>query len=172
MTLPAPVVSGVALAVVVLLMLVELRISRRNEKTLKHLGAIEPRDVVYPTMRWAYPVVFVAMAVEGASVNTVPAGIVGAGAGLFVVSKALKFWAIASLGRLWTYRVFVLPGEPLVSSGPYRMMRHPNYVAVVGEIIAMALVTAAPVTGAAGLLFFGSLLRIRIRAETQALRLN
>jgi methyltransferase len=172
MTLAAPFVSAVALAVVVLLMLMELRISRRNERTLESLGAIEPHDAVYQTMRWAYPGVFVAMAIEGSTSDLVPAGLVGAGFALFVVSKVLKFWAIASLGRLWTYRVFVLPGEPLVTTGPYRWMRHPNYVAVVGEIVAMALVTAARVTGPAGLLLFGSLLMVRIRAEERALRLN
>jgi methyltransferase len=172
MMLAAPLVSGVALAVVVLVMLVELRISLRNERTLKSLGAIEPHDAVYQTMRWAYPGVFVAMAIEGATSQLIPVGVVGAGVVLFVLSKVLKFWAIASLGRLWTYRVFVLPDEPLVTTGPYRMMRHPNYVAVVGEIVAMALVTAARVTGPAGLLLFGSLLAIRIRAEERALRLR
>ena len=57
-------------------------------------------------------------------------------------AKALKFWAIASLGTRWTYKVLVMPGLPLVPTGPYRWLRHPNYVGVVGELVAMALMTA------------------------------
>ena len=92
------------------------------------------------------------------------------GVGVFTAAKLLKFWAIATLGERWTYKVLVLPGIPLVASGPYRLMRHPNYVGVVGELIGMALITGARVTGPAGLVFFSWLLVRRIRAEEQALR--
>jgi methyltransferase len=158
-----------ALAVVVSLMLLELTISNRNERTMKRLGAIAPPDPVYGTMKWAYPGVFVAMAAEGLWRGDVTAPAVWAGAALFVAAKLLKAWAIASLGHRWTYGVLVLPGAPLVSSGPYRLLRHPNYVGVAGELMAMALVTGARIAGPAGLLFFGALLLLRIRAEERAL---
>jgi len=66
--------------------------------------------------------------------------------------------------------VLVLPGVPLVTGGPYRFVRHPNYVGVVGELLGMALVTGARVTGPLGIVFFSWLLFRRIRAEDRALR--
>ena len=123
-------------------------------------------------MRWAYPGVFAAMAVEGAVAGPEPGVTTAAGAAVLVAAKAFKFWAIASLGTRWTYRVLVLPNAALVDRGPYRFMRHPNYVAVLGELAGMALLTGARVTGVAGTLFFASLLYRRIRAEERALQLN
>ena len=101
---------------------------------------MEPLDPVYPTMRWVYPAVFVAMAVEGICPGRAARSLVVAGSRVFVVAKLLKVWAIPSLGDRWTYKVLVLPGAPLVASGPYRFVRHPNYVGVIGELVGMALI--------------------------------
>jgi methyltransferase len=163
-------IAVTALAVVMALMLVELRVSTRHERALLARGAITPPDPVYRTMRWAYPVVFLAMAVEGAFSGPVRPILVLIGIGVFIVSKLFKAWAIVTLGERWTYKVLVLPGVPLVTSGPYRFVRHPNYVGVVGELIGMALVTGARATGPAGVVFFSWLLARRIRAEEEALR--
>ena len=70
----------------------------------------------------------------------------------------------------WTYKVLVLPGVPLVTGGPYRFVKHPNYVGVIGELIGMALMTGARVSGPLGLFFFSWLLIRRIQAEERALR--
>ena len=158
-----------ALAVVVALMLVELGISTRNERLLISRGAIAPHDPVYKTMRWAYPAVFAAMAVEGVLSAPAPPALVLAGVLVFTAAKLFKFWAIATLGERWTYKVLVLPGVPLVTSGPYRFIRHPNYVGVVGELVGMALMAEARFAGPAGVLFFSWLLSRRIQAEDQAL---
>jgi len=131
---------------------------------------VEPPDPVYPTMRWAYPAVFVAMAAEGALSGTVPRSVVVAGISVFAVAKFIKIWAISTLGERWTYKVLVLPGAPLIAEGPYRFVRHPNYVGVIGELVGMALIVGARVTGPLGLVFFSWLLVRRIRAEDQALR--
>jgi methyltransferase len=88
---------------------------------------------------------------------------------IIAAAKLLKGWAIATLGVRWSYRVLVIPGAPLVSSGPYRWMRHPNYVGVVGELLGMAVLMAARVTGPVSLLFFSWLLHRRILAEERAL---
>lgn len=162
----------VALAVAAVLMLIELGVSTRHEHMLKGLGAVAPPDPVYGTMRWAYPGVFIAMAIEGLISGPAPGGVVWAGAGVFVAAKLFKLWTVASLGHYWTYKVYVIPGAPLVTDGPYRFMRHPNYVAVIGEIVAMALICHARVAGPIGLLFFGALLLLRIRAEERALGLD
>jgi methyltransferase len=92
-----------------------------------------------------------------------------AGAVVFVAAKALKYWAIASLGRRWSFRVLVLPGAPLVGHGPYAVFRHPNYVGVMGELVGMALLTGAPVSGLVSTVLFAGLLWRRIRVEERAL---
>jgi methyltransferase len=164
--------SVVALAVIIAFMLGELALSLRNERVLIARGAIEPADPVYGTMRWAYPGVFVAMALEGFMVG--PATGMSALAGVLAIAaaKLLKIWAIATLGGRWTYRVLVIPGAPLVSSGPYRWFRHPNYVGVIGELVGMAVLMGAQLTGPVSLLFFSWLLRRRILAEERALGLR
>ena len=159
-----------ALTVVLVLMLAELRLSNRHERALRGRGAVAPPDPVYSMMRWSYPAAFVAMAVEGALSPPVPRTLLVVGVVIFAAGKLLKAWAIASLGERWTYKVLVLPGEPLVSSGPYRFLRHPNYVGVVGELVGMALITGARLTGPLGLAFFSWLLIRRIAAEERALR--
>jgi methyltransferase len=65
----------------------------------------------------------------------------------------------------------VVPGLPLVTAGPYRWFRHPNYIGVVGELVAMALMTRARVTGPLGTVFFGWLLLRRMAAEERAMEL-
>jgi methyltransferase len=162
----------VALLAVMLMMLGELWLSKANERVLLANGAIEADDEVFRMMRWAYPGVFIAMAAEGAFFGADIGPVTLAGVLLLVLSKALKFWAIASLGTRWTYRVLVLPTVPLVTRGPYRFLRHPNYVAVVGELVAMALMTRARLTGPLGVAFFGWLLFRRITAEERAMGLG
>ena len=152
------------------MMLGESLISRRNEQQLRQRGAIEPLDDVYPTMRWAYPGAFVAMAAEGALFGPSGARLMLAGALLLGAAKALKWWAMASLGTRWTFRVLIVPDAPLAHTGPYAALRHPNYVAVVGELVSMALMVGARVSGPVTVLLFGLLLRQRIRVEDRALR--
>jgi methyltransferase len=161
-------IAATALAVALLLMLAELRVSLRHERLLRARGASEPPDAVYSTMRWAYPAVFVAMAVEGMLFGPVPRRWVVAGIAVFAIAKLVKLWAITTLGERWTYKVLVLPGVPLVTGGPYRFVRHPNYVGVVGELVGMALITGARATGPLALVFFSWLLMRRIQAEERA----
>jgi len=163
-------IAAAALAVALLLMLAELQVSKRHERLLRARGAVEPPDAVYSTMRWAYPAVFVAMAVEGMVVGPAPRHMLVAGVAVFATAKVVKLWAITTLGERWTYKVLVLPAVSLVTGGPYRFVRHPNYVGVVGELVGMALITGARVFGPLGLAFFSLLLLRRIRAEERALR--
>jgi methyltransferase len=96
--------------------------------------------------------------------------VVVGGALVFAAAKAIKWWAIATLGPSWTFRVIVVPGAPLVTSGPYRWIRHPNYAGVMGELAGVALIAGAPVTGAVGFVAFGALVMTRIRVEVRTLR--
>jgi methyltransferase len=161
-----------SLLAILLMMLAELRVSLAHERELFRAGAIEAPDPVYATMRWAYPATFVAMAIEGLVTASPPGPLTIAGLAVFAAGKALKVWAIASLGTRWTYRVLVIPSAPLVTRGPYRFMRHPNYAGVIGELVGMALLVQAPVTGVLSVIGFGYLLRLRIRTEEQALGLQ
>jgi methyltransferase len=174
------VISAIALGIVLAMMVGELWLSQRNERILLARGAVEPPDPVYATMRWAYPAAFVAMALEGMlggrepglpeRLYGIPWGVAAlVGGVIFAIGKLVKYWAIATLGVRWTYRVLVLPDVPLISRGPYRLMRHPNYVGVVGELVGMALLTGARWTGPLATIFFSWLLWRRITAENRAL---
>ncbi len=171
-------IAAAALAVIFGLMAAELGVSRHNERRLRSTGAIEPAGDVYPLLRIVYPAAFAAMGVE-AFVRHRLVGDAGrqdrlllAGAILFAASKVLKTWAIASLGPRWSFRVLIEPRRALVSSGPYRYLRHPNYVAIAGELIGSAIAMGAPATGIAALVAVGVLLRQRIDVEERALGLR
>jgi methyltransferase len=86
-----------------------------------------------------------------------------------LLAQALRWWCIAVLGPRWTTRVVVVPGLPLVARGPYRWMRHPNYLAVVVEGAALPLVHGAWATACAFTVLNGALLATRIRCENAAL---
>lgn len=156
-------------AVVFAGMIAEARRARRNERAQRARGGIEPAHDVYALMQVAYPAAFLVMLAEGAVRGPAPDAALAAGAAVFAIAKALKYWAIASLGRSWTFRVIVVPGEPLVSAGPYRWMRHPNYVAVAGELAGVALMTGAWIAGPAATAAFLLLVARRIRVEEDAI---
>ena len=151
-------------------LLLETWWSRRNEVALRAAGAIEPADDVYAWMRVVYPGMFAAMTLEGVMATPACSTLLTLGVTVFLLAKLLKWWAILSLGRFWSFYVLVLPGVPLVTGGPYRYLRHPNYVAVMGEIAGVALMMRAPFTGVAAALAFGALLAARIRVEDRLLR--
>src|SRR5438876_1715640 len=155
------------LALVFVPMIVEARLAAVNERVQLARGGVEPPGDVYAIMRIAYPGVFLAMIVFS---SVVPFVVVIAGLVIFVLAKILKAWAIISLGEAWTFRVIVRPGVPLVASGPYRWLRHPNYVAVVGELVGVALMSGARIAGPLGTILFGLLMLRRMSVEERALR--
>ena len=163
---------AIATATVVATLLImagEAALSAFNERLLRAKGAIEPAGDVIDTMRWTYPLSFVAMGIEGALSGPAPREVLLWGLALFGFAKALKMWAVASLGSRWSYRVLVLPGAPLIKTGPYRFLAHPNYLAVVGEIVSVAAIVWAPISGVVATIGFGWLMIARIRIEDRAL---
>jgi methyltransferase len=164
-------------AVVMGALIAETRLSVTNEREIKRRGGFAPPGDVYRAMAVLYPSAFVAMATEGIwrASKGIPAADAGpnwlvSGALLFVVSKALKYWAIRTLGDRWTFRVYVVPDRPLVSDGPYRYIAHPNYVGVLGELVSTAMMCGAPIAGAASVTLFGAVLWMRVRFESNVLR--
>jgi methyltransferase len=87
----------------------------------------------------------------------------------FVVLQGLRVWVLLTLGDRWTTRIIVLPGTPLVSGGPYRLLSHPNYAVVVAEIAALPLVFGLTSYALVFSLLNAIVLAIRIRAENAAL---
>ncbi|MFD7899476.1 isoprenylcysteine carboxyl methyltransferase family protein [Streptomyces sp. NPDC059743] len=86
-----------------------------------------------------------------------------------VAAQGLRWWCIRTLGPRWNTRVLVVPGLPLVTGGPYRLLRHPNYVAVVAEGLALPLVHGAWITALLFTVLNAALLTVRIRCENRAL---
>lgn len=159
--------AGALLVYVTLERLFELFLSRRHTKVLLADGAYEVGRGHYPFMVGVHVLWLAALWVlllSGDAVfGPVPAG-------LYVLVQALRFWTMATLGGLWTTRIIVVPQVPLVRSGPYRFLRHPNYVVVVLEIALLPLALgswplALGFTAANAFALF-----LRIRAEEATLQ--
>ncbi|MFS8147140.1 isoprenylcysteine carboxyl methyltransferase family protein [Rhizobium sp. BR 249] len=89
---------------------------------------------------------------------------------IFMGLQALRLWVLATLKGRWTTRIIVLPGAPLVRSGPYRFLRHPNYLVVIGEIAALPLAFGLPLYAVVFSLLNAFVLHIRMKAENAALK--
>ena len=147
------------------LRLVELAYATRNAQALRARGGREVGAGHYPVMvalhaAWL-AVIF--MAVPPDTPPSLPL------AGLFAALLAARAWTVASLGRYWTTRVITLPDEPLVRRGPYRFLRHPNYLIVAGEIAVLPLMFGAWRLALAFSVVNAAVLWHRIRIENQAL---
>lgn len=151
--------------------LVELQIAASNTAHLKAHGAVECGRGHYGVMVLLHAAWFVVMLWEWCEFASFPGwNIVALGWSMLLLGQALRWLAISTLGRRWTTRVLVLPGRPTVSSGPFRWLRHPNYLGVCLELFGVPLIGGCWRTS----LLFGCLnlllLRYRIRVEESALR--
>lgn len=167
-----PVVGGLILGFVTLQRLGELVLARRNTARLLAQGAHEVapghyRLIVLLHAAWLVGLwALVAGLFGGPGIETVNLGWLA----LFAVLQGLRAWVIATLGPRWTTRIVVLPGAPLVRSGPYRLVSHPNYLVVAGEMVVLPLVFGLAAYGAVFFVLNAAVLWIRIRAEDRALR--
>jgi len=150
--------------------LLELFLSRRNARQAVAAGAIEAGRGHYPVMVAFHSLFLLSCAAEVLLVPRAFPGALGwAALGVAVLAQGLRYWAVVSLGPRWNTRVLVWPGVPPVTSGPYRFLRHPNYLAVVLEMVAVPLVDGAWVTALVFSLGNLLLLAVRIRSEEKAL---
>ncbi len=150
---------------------VELAVSERNRRWSMAQGGVESGAGHYPVMVLLHTGLLVGAVVEVLALDRPFLPWLGwPMLALLVASHALRWWCISSLGRQWCTRIVVVPGRSAVTSGPYRYLRHPNYLAVVLEGIALPLVHTAWITAAVFTVANGALLRVRIAAEEQALR--
>jgi methyltransferase len=150
--------------------LAELVISNRNAAWSLAQGGRETGQRHYKVMVLLHSGLLVGMLVEAwVRRPEVTALLAGSMLLLTLASQALRWWCIGTLGRRWNTRVIVVPDLPLVRSGPYRFLSHPNYVAVVVEGVALPLVHAAWVTAAVFTVANAALLSVRLRVENAAL---
>ena len=142
----------------------ELVYARRNEARLRAAGAIEVGAAHYPVIVLMHAAWLAAAWVFGVGRALDPAWVVA-----YLGLQGLRFWVLATLGRRWSTRVFVLPGEHLVRRGPYRFVSHPNYAVVAAEMFVLPLALHLPWLAIGfGLLDLG-VLAWRIRVENRAL---
>ncbi|HET6436532.1 MAG TPA: isoprenylcysteine carboxylmethyltransferase family protein [Anaeromyxobacter sp.] len=150
--------------------LVELWVSRRHGRILRARGAVEAGRGHYPPMIALHTGLLLACAIEPwLFPGAWPRAVAVPAAALVLLSQALRWWVVATLGVRWSTRVLVLPGATPVKGGPYRWVRHPNYLAVVVEVAALPLACGAWRTAICASLLDAALLRARIRAEERAL---
>jgi methyltransferase len=157
-------------AVVAVQRLAELALSRRNVRHLLAGGGVEVGRSHYPFMVLLHTTFLLSCVLEVWWLRRPFIGMLAiAMLTALVAAAALRGWVILTLGRRWATRVVCLPGVALVRDGPYRFLRHPNYVAVAVEMAALPLVHTAWLTAlcftAANLV----LLRERVRVEERAL---
>ena len=156
--------AAILLAAVTAERLAELAIARRNTRDLLAQGARDVAPGHYRLIVLLHAAWLASLWAQGTGATVPPLWLV-----LFLALQALRLWVLATLGRRWTTRIIVLPGAPLVTSSPFRWLRHPNYAVVVGEIATLPLALGLPVTAAAFTVLNALVLAIRIRAEDTAL---
>ena len=156
--------SVTVLTFVTLQRLAELALSHRNTRRLLVRGAIEVAPGHYPFIVTLHALWLATLWVlgPGPPVELVPLL-------LFALLQLARIWVIATLGERWTTRIIVLPGAPLVKTGPYRWFDHPNYLIVIGEFAVLPLVFGLPLVAVVFSILNALLLWVRIRDENQAL---
>jgi methyltransferase len=167
------VVYTVLVAAVAAARLAELRVAEENRRRLLARGAVEAGARHYPAMVALHAAWLLACPAEVWLLGRplVPP-LAAAMLGLLAAAMALRYWVIATLGGVggrWTTRILVLPGVPPIETGPFRHLRHPNYLAVAVEILALPLVHTAWLTAGIFTAANAALLAVRIRAEERAL---
>ena len=153
------------LVLVVLQRVAELWYAARNTAALKAHGGIEYGGRHYPLIVVLHASWLAAIAwgiQRDASVRAFPLV-------CFVLLQGLRVWVLATLGRYWTTRVITTPGAPLVQRGPYRFLRHPNYLVVIGEMAVLPLVFGQITNAVLFSALNGAVLAWRIRVENAAL---
>ena len=150
--------------------LVELRLSKRHQRALAAGGAPVLPERIFPAMVALHTGILIAAVLETLlAARPFAAALAIPMVALVVLANALRFWVIATLGEHWNVRVVPSLSRGVVTSGPYRWIRHPNYVAVFVELTALPLVHGAYLTAIAGALLHAAILHRRIELEESVL---
>ncbi len=157
------------LPVVIWQRIAELRLARRHEAILRRKGAREVGSEHYPLIVALHVMWFIGMVAEIILLSRHVNALWPVLLAIFIAAQGLRYWTIRTLGYRWTTRVWILPNATPVRRGPYRYLRHPNYLAIVVELLVLPLMFNAWLTAVAASLINFLLLRRRMQLENQAL---
>jgi methyltransferase len=150
--------------------LVELVIAKNNEKWMKERGGIEAGGEHYKWFIYLHTLFFLCVMVEVfMKGNTLDVGFNYLYFVVFVAAQLARFWCIYSLGRFWNTKIIVLPRVALIKKGPYKYVKHPNYIIVAVELFIIPMLFGAYLSAIVFPILHIILLRIRIPAEEKAL---
>ena len=157
------------LALVIAQRISELWLSRRNERWLRSQGAVEFGRSHYPFIVTLHVAFFVSLAIEVLIFGRTPATWWWLPLSFFLLAQMIRYWSIATLGQRWNTRILVLPDSRPINRGPYRYLRHPNYLAVALEFLTIPLIFQAYFTAVIFSILNAILMSIRIPTEERAL---
>ncbi|WP_202079849.1 isoprenylcysteine carboxyl methyltransferase family protein [Caldalkalibacillus salinus] len=161
---------SILIAIVVLQRCVELQVAKGNEKWIRSQGGYEVGEAHYKLIVAMHLLFFVSLITEVQYHQRELASWWVLPFILFIVAQGLRVWSLTSLGRFWNTKIMVLPDHSLVKKGPYRYLKHPNYVVVATEILALPFIFQAYFTLIVFTILNAFVLRfIRIPAEERAL---
>ncbi len=150
--------------------LYELVLARRNAQRMLARGGVEVGQAHFRVMTVVHAAFLGACAAEVVLLHRpFPGAIGGVAIAAACLAQGLRYWSIRTLGDRWNVRIIVLPDAAPVTEGPYRFLRHPNYLAVIVEMLAVPLAHGAYLTAIVFSLANAALLLVRIRAEERAL---
>lgn len=150
--------------------LVELLIARENAKWIIKQGGYEVGASHYPIMVLMHSTFFIFLIAEVKVFNHHLSPVWILFLSLFLLAQAGRFWCLFSLGKFWNTKIMILPNAKVVNKGPYQLMRHPNYLIVTVELLALPLIFNAFATAIIFTLLNIWMLSIRIPMEEKALR--
>ncbi len=161
------------LAAVAVLRLVELRISRRHQERMLTQGAVRVSEPHFKWMVVVHTGVLIGAPLEVVLLRRPFLPLLGAAMFvLFLASNLMRFWVVRSLGDLWSVQVMDSTRIGVVTTGPFRFVRHPNYTGVILEMISLPLIHTAWITAIVTSLGYSLALSMRIRAEESVLMAN
>ena len=172
--MPPSVIRFLALLLAVAAMrIVELRISKRHQKDMQAQGASKAKDPIFPVMAMFHTLLLIGAAVEVVVLHRpfIPALAVPMLV-LFIFANIVRWWVIRTLGQHWNVEVMDSTKLGVITTGPFRYVRHPNYAAVFLEMVVLPLIHTAWITALAGAIAHIIVLSARLSAEERVLFAN
>ena len=160
----------IILSIVIIQRLLELVIAKRNEKNMRAQGAYEVGASHYPLMILLHVSFFISLLVEVTTFNLTPSPLFLVFLIMFLCVQGLRVWCLTSLGSFWNTKIIILPGAHVVTKGPYKYLRHPNYLVVSMEIALLPLMFEAYFTAICFTILNAMMLSVRIPTEERALK--
>ena len=149
---------------------IELMIAQRNERQLKSQGAMEFGAAHYPWIVLLHTCFFIVLTLEVVTLHRELSSLWMIWLSLFVLAQLGRMWVIQTLGSHWNTKIIVLPHSEVIVKGPYKYVKHPNYIIVATEILVISLLFNAHITAILFSLLNAWMMGVRIPLEEQALR--